>query len=151
MTGTITVSAVGTSAPPPTPPPTTPIEPSPESPSGQPLLGGSKGVKLASSQHGSSIHGAVAVAQAGAGGRLEIGVYATGASLAKTRHSTLLRVGRLVHTRVAAGNVPFVVKLDARARSALKRHRRLRLNLKITLTPFYGQPFTVTRTVIEHV
>jgi plastocyanin len=151
MTGTITVTAAGTPAAPPAAPPTTPIEPSPASPSGQPLLGGSKGVKLASSQHGSSIHGSVAVAAAGAGGRLEVGVYATGASLAKTGHSTLLRVGHLVHTGVAVGNVSFAVKLDARARSALKRHRRLRLTLKITLAPFYGEPFTVTRTVVERI
>jgi hypothetical protein len=151
MTGTITVTAAGTPAPAPTPPPTTPIEPSPGGPTGQPILGGSKGVKLANGQHGYSIHGSVAVAPAGAGGRLEIGAYATGASLARAGRPPLVRVGHLVHAAVVAGNVSFVVKLDAKARSALKRRRRLRLTLKITLAPFHGEPLTVTRTVLERV
>ena len=158
MTGTITVTAAGTPipTPTPTPPPTIPLEPGSESPIGQPLLGGSRGVKLPNSQRGSSIHGSVAIAQAGVGGRLEVRVYAAGASLvrtrhARTRHSSPVRVGRLVRTGVVAGNVPFIVKLDAVARRALKHDRRLGLTVKVTLTPPHGEPFTVTRAVVERV
>lgn len=148
MTGTITVTAAGTPAPTPTPPPTTPIEPSPTSPSGQPLLGGSKGVKLANSQRGSSIHGSVAVTHAGAGGRLEIGVYATGASLAAIHHPAGVRVGRLLRAAVRAGVVAFTTPLSARGRSALHRRHRLRVAVQIVLTPVAGAPESVSRSVV---
>jgi hypothetical protein len=55
-----------------------------------------------------------------------------------------------VRSSVSAGNVSFVVKLNAKTRNALKRHHRLALTVKITLTPIYGEPFSVTRTIVEH-
>jgi hypothetical protein len=81
---------------------------------------------------------------------LEIDVFAKSASLAKARHATQVRVGRFVGGSVSAGKLPFAVKLNARARSALKRHRRLALTVRIVLTPVYGEPFTITRGVVEH-
>ncbi len=133
-TGTTTTGTTTTS-------PTTPVGPS----SGPPLAGGPS---LRSPQRGGAVRGSLDISKAGAGDRLEIDVFAKRAALA--RHSTRVRVGRLVRGSVSAGNVSFVVKLDAHARRALRRQRRLALVVRITLTPFYGEPFTVTRTVVEH-
>jgi plastocyanin len=155
MTGTITVAAAGTPAPGPTPTPTptpttpvpTPVAPSPESPSGSPLVGGPS---LRSSQHGSSVRGSVQISKAGVGGRLEVDLLASGASLAKRGHSAQTRVGRLVRSSLYAGNVSFAVPLTAKAKSALRRHRRLALTVKIALTPPHGAPVSTTRSVVLH-
>jgi plastocyanin len=152
MIGTITVNAESpapttttapttTSAPTTTTPPTTPV------PSSSPLIGGPS---LRSSQRGGTVRGSLEVSQAGAGGRLEVDLFASSASLATARHSTLVRVGRLVRNSVSAGKVPFAVGLTPRARRALKRHHRVELTVKITLTPLLGPPFNLTRVVIEH-
>jgi plastocyanin len=148
MTGTVTVSATGTTttgttgAPTSTTPtgPTTPVEASP-------LL---RTPVLASSQRGGTIHGSLAISQAGAGDRLEVDVFAKSASLASAQRSKRVRVASLVRSSVPAGAVAFRVRLDAAARRALKRHRRLALLARITLTPLYGSPTVVTRTILEH-
>jgi plastocyanin len=150
MTGTITVNANGTTTT--TTPtttttttttPTTPVEP----PSGSPLVGGPS---LRSSHHGGSVKGSLDISKAGAGDRLEIDVFAMSASLAKTKHSSRVRVGQLIRGSVSAGRMPFAVRLNDRARRALKHHRRLALTVRITLTPSSGKPFSVTRAVVEH-
>jgi plastocyanin len=152
MTGTITVSSTGTTTATTTgttttsPTTTTTTTPS-ESPPGLPLVGGPV---LRASQRGGSVRGSLEIGKAGAGGRLEIDVLAKRASLAKAKRSPRVRVGRFVRGSVSAGEVPFVVKLDAAARRALLRHRRLALLVRITLTPSYGEPFTVTRAIVVH-
>jgi hypothetical protein len=151
MTGTITVNAESTTpttttAPTTTLPPTT-TTPTIPGPSSSPLI---VGPSLRSSQRGGTVRGSLQVSQAGAGGRLEVDLFANSASLATARHSTRVRVGRLVRNSVSAGNVPFAVSLTPRARRALKRHHRLELTVKITLTPLHGPPFNLTRVVIEH-
>jgi hypothetical protein len=128
--------------------PTTPGEPSHGS--GSPLEGGSRALKLASSQRGSTVHGSIRVSQAGSGGRLEVGLFAAAASLAKTGHSKQVRVGRLVRSSLKAGSVSFSVPLSAKGKAALRRHRRLALTVKITLTPQHGAAVTVTRVVVVH-
>jgi plastocyanin len=152
MTGSITVNASGTTTTTTTTPtttttttttPTTPIEPT----SGSPIVGRPS---LRSSQRGGSIKGSLDISKTGAGDRLEVDVFAKNASLAKAKHFGSVRVGRFVRSSVSAGKVPFVVKLNVKARNALKRHRRLALSVKIVLTPFYGEALTVTRTVVEH-
>jgi plastocyanin len=149
MKGTITVNPNGTTTPTPTTTttttstPTTPVEP----PSGSPLLGSPS---LRSSQSGGSVKGTLDISKVGAGDRLEIDVFAKSAFLAKAGHPTRARVGRLVRASVSAGKVSFVVKLNAKALKALKRHKRLALTVKITLTPVNGKPLTVTRSVVEH-
>jgi plastocyanin len=154
MTGTVTVSANGTTTtttatttPTPTTPttstPTGPVEPLP----GSPLL---RGPSLASRQRGGAVRGSLAISQAGEGDRLQVDLFATSAALGKARHRRRVRVGRLVRSSVSAGNVSFLVRLDAEARRALKRHRRLALIVRITLTPAHGTQASVTRTVIEH-
>jgi hypothetical protein len=126
--------------------PTTPSEPS----HGSPLEGGSRALKLAGSQRGATVHGHVKVSQAGAGGRLEVGLFATSASLAKAGHPAQVQVGELVRSSLKAGSVPFSVSLSARAKAALRRHRRLTLTVKITLTPQHGAAVMVTHGVVIH-
>jgi plastocyanin len=149
MSGTITVNASGTTTT--TTTTTTPTTTNPTTPGAAPSsspLVGSPSVRF--TQRGGSVKGSLDISQAGAGDRLEIDVFAKSASLARAKRSTPVRVGRFVRGSVSVGRMPFVVKLDARARSALKRHRRLALTVKIALTPFYGEPFAVTRGVVEH-
>jgi hypothetical protein len=126
--------------------PTTSSEPSHNSP----LEGGSRGLKLAGSQRGSAVHGSIKVSQAGSGGRLEVGLFAAGASLAQAGHSERVRVGRLVRSSLKAGSVSFSVPLSAKGKTALRRHRRLALMVKITLTPLHGAAVTATRGVVVH-
>jgi plastocyanin len=126
--------------------PTTPSEPS----HGSPLEGGSRPLKLAGSQHGSTVHGSIKVSQAGSGGHLEVGLFAAGASLAKAGHPAQVRVGRLVRSSLKAGRVSFSVPLSTKGKSALRRHRRLALTVKITLTPQHGAAVTVTGVVVMH-
>jgi plastocyanin len=149
MTGTITVNANGTTTTTTTTTPTTTTTTTttPEPPTGSPLVGNPS---LRSSQRGGSVRGSLNISKVGAGDRLEIDVFAKSASLAKARRSASVRVGRFIRSSVSAGAMSFSVRLSARARKALKRHRRLALTVKITLTPFYGEVFSVTRSVIEH-
>jgi plastocyanin len=151
MTETVTVSAGGTTTTTTTTTPTgtTPTGTVPgspvELPAGTALI---HSASLASIQRGGTVHGTVAVA--GAGGRLQVDLLATGVSLGKPHHPTRVRVGRLVREAVSAGEASFRVRLDAAARRALKRHRRLALVVRITLTPPHGTPSSITRTVVEH-
>ena len=129
-----------------TPTVTTPSEPS----HGSPLEGGSKALKLAGAQHGSTVHGSIKVSQAGSGGRLEVGLFAAGASLAKAGHPAQLRVGRLVRTSLKTGSVSFSVPLSAKGKAALRRRRHLTLTVKVILTPQHGTAVTLTRVVVVH-
>jgi hypothetical protein len=131
--------------------PTTTSEPS----HGSPLEGGSRALKLAGSQHGSTVHGSIKVSQAGSGGRLEVGLFAASASLAKATlakagHPAQVRVGRLVRSSLKAGNVSFSVHLSTKGKAALRRHQRLALTVKMTLTPIHGAAVTATRVVVMH-
>jgi hypothetical protein len=149
--GTGTTPTTPTTATPTTTTPPTPMMPGePSQGSGSPLEGGSKALKLAGSQHGSAVHGSIRVSQAGAGGRLQVSLFAAGASLAKARHSPQVRVGRLVRSALKAGSVSFSVSLSAKGKAALRRHRRLALMVKVTLTPQHGAAVTVTRKIVVH-
>ncbi len=145
-TGTTPTTTTTTTTPTSTMPP--PSEPSHSS--GSPLEGGSRALKLAGSQHGSTVHGSINVSQAGFGGRLEVGLFAASASLAKAGRSVQVRIGRLVRSSLKAGNVPFSVSLTAKGKASLRRHRRLALTVKITLTPLHGAAVTITRGVVVH-
>jgi hypothetical protein len=96
------------------------------------------------------VRGSVKISQAGVGGRLEVDLLASGASPAKAGHSPQVRVGRLVRTSLYAGTTSFAVPLNAKGKAALRRHRRLTLTVKITLTPVHGAAVTVTRGVVVH-
>ncbi len=153
----IVVEGAATGTTPTTPTTTTPTTTTPTTPTtpsepghGSPLEGGSKALKLAGSQRGSTVRGSIKVPQAGSGGRLEVGLFAADASLATAGHSGQVRVGRLVRSSLTAGSVSFSVPLSAKGKAALRHHRRLALTVKITLTPLHGAALTVTRGVVVH-
>jgi plastocyanin len=148
MTGTITVNANGTTTvtpPPPTPTtPTTTTTPT-KPPAGSPIVI----FRLRSHQRGGSVRGAITISGIGAGGKLEVDVFAPAASLSRARHPAGVRVGRFVRNAAPAGRIAFLVPLSARARRALRRHHRLALTVKIVLTPVGGQAKTLSRSVIQ--
>jgi plastocyanin len=143
-TGTTPTTTTPTTTTPTTP--TTPGEPS----QGSPLEGGSKALKLAAVQHGSSVRGSVEISQAGVGGRLEVDLLASGASLVKAGHPAQARVGRLVRFSLHAGKLTFALPLSAKGKAALRHHHKLALTVKLTLTPQHGAAVTVTRDVVVH-
>lgn len=74
---------------------------------------------------------------------------AKSASLARSkRGAKQATVGRLVRSSVPAGRASFSVALGARGKSALRRHHRLALTVKITLTPHMGKAAQLTRGVV---
>jgi plastocyanin len=155
MSGTITVNASGTTTATTTPTTTTTTTTGTTPPPGSessPLEGpASKSVQFAKSQHGDSVRGTVNLAQSAVGGRLEADVFAQSALLAKAKQRSPVRVGQLVRSRLGAGRLHISVALNAKARRALKRHRRLALTVKIVLTPASGEALSINRTVIQHV
>ncbi|MGO9322150.1 MAG: hypothetical protein ACLQBY_15295 [Solirubrobacteraceae bacterium] len=114
------------------------------------LLAGSESsaVTLATTQHGHSVHGSIDISHAGAGARLEVELLASGGSLASAGHSSHVQVGRVVRASVQAGAVTFTAALDAKARHALRTHRRLALSVRIVLSPAHGAGLTITRSVV---
>jgi plastocyanin len=136
MSGTVTVAAAG-AAPPPL--------------AASPLAGSaSEAVKLAPSQHGKTVRGSVAISSAGAGGRLQVELLASAASLARAGSAAQARVGRSVRASLPEGKVSFAVPLVARAKRALHRHGHLRLSVKVIVTPPSGPATTITRHVVMH-
>jgi hypothetical protein len=103
---------------------------------------------VAARQHGRSVRGSLVVSPAGAGGRLEVALLARGASLANVGRPPQVRVGRLVRASLRAGKVSFTVPISAKAKHALRLHRRLALTVAIVLTPAQGAAVTVTRSVV---
>jgi hypothetical protein len=115
------------------------------------LLAGSESsaVTVGATRHGASVHGSVDVAQGGAGGRLEVELLASRASLASAGHSAAqVQVGRAVRVSLRAGTVTFTVALDARARHALRVRGRLALSVEIVLAPAHGAAATITRHIV---
>jgi plastocyanin len=127
---------------PPSPEPLIPLAESPRT--GPPL----SGLSLRASQRGPSVRGSIDVSPAGAGGRLEVAMFATGASLAAVQHPAGVRVGRLLRSSVRAGVVKFTTPLSARGRAALHRRHRLALTVRIVLTPVSGAPATLTKSMV---
>jgi plastocyanin len=142
MKGTITASSTGTGTNPP-PPPGTP-GPQPGGPALQVL-------NIAKSQRGNHVKGSVDVSQAGAGGRLQVDLFATRAMLFGPGHAGKMRVGRLTRSSLSEGHVSFTVSLKGVARRALRREERLPLQVKVTVTPSEGNALRRTRAVILHV
>jgi hypothetical protein len=148
--GATTSTTPTTTTPTTTPTTTTPTPSEPGPGSGSPLEGGSKALKLAAVEHGSSVRGSVKISKAGVGGRLEVDLLASGASLARAGHSPQVRVGRVVRSSLYAGTTSFTVPLNAKGKAALRRRRRLTLTVKVTLTPQHGAAVTATRNVVVH-
>jgi plastocyanin len=143
MKGTITV---GSSGQPPGPPP-----PSGDA-SGSPLNGrASEAVRVAKRQRGATVRGTVDISQAGAGGRLEVLLFAKRAALSGKRAAGTTRVGRLVRSQLKAGKVSFAVALKGAARRGLKREGKLSLSVKLVVTPPGRAALTLKRGVVLHV
>jgi len=144
MKGTITVVAAAT----PTPTPTPGAYPTPTP---TPVPGGSSGdtptqttlagaVAIAKSQKGTRVRGSVKVKLAGS--RLEVSLWAPRNAISGGKSGKLVRIGRSTRSSTPAGTVSFAVGTDAKARSALRRHRRLSVTVSIALTPPGGHKLT---------
>jgi plastocyanin len=105
-------------------------------------------LRVASAQRGHVVRGSVAVSGAGRGSRMEVQLLATRASLAAAGATSLVSAGRLVRRSVPAGVVRFVVPLSARAIAAARRHGRLRLTLRLELTPSHGVAASASRSLV---
>jgi plastocyanin len=168
MTGRITVAADGTTTTTMTMPPTatTPVTQAPGTPGtgagpeapgaggapqahSSPLAAGAGAVKLAASQHGSSVRGSVLIAAPGAGGTLLIELRATHEELAGDARTSAVLIGH-ARVRTRPGRVAFAVVLDSAARRALARAHRLRVNVKLVLTPLSGAGVSLVRSVVLH-
>jgi plastocyanin len=133
MKGTITVGSSETPPPPP-PPPGGPVE--------SPLRGpASSAVKLAKSQHGTSVKGSVALSQAASGGKLNVTLLAKKGG----------RVGRLTRLYLKPGRLSFSVPLKARGRRMLKASKKLPLTVQIVVTPPGRAALTLRKGVVLHV
>jgi hypothetical protein len=137
MKGKIIVTGSGT--PPPSPPPT--------GSSAGPAL---KSLRVARRQRGRFVRGSVDVSQAGAGGRLQVDLFATRAKLFGAGHPGKMRVGRLVRSSLPEGHVLFKVALTRAARQALSLDQRLPMQVKVTVTPPQSATMRQARTVIVH-
>ncbi|MGA7704232.1 MAG: hypothetical protein WB998_04985 [Solirubrobacteraceae bacterium] len=119
---------------------TTSSSPSPGQPTTElapgPLFGS---VKLASTQHGGVVRGSMVVSSAGSGGQLQVELFTKGVAAP---------VGRLVRSSLREGKLTFVLTLNSRGKATRRRHRRLALTVKITLTSLHGAAATVTRGVV---
>jgi plastocyanin len=159
MSGTITVNPTGTTTTTTTPTGTTTVTPpggTMSTPAGGSVPGGSPSagpavgvVSLSATQRGRTVRGSLEVPVADAGGRLEVDLLSKRASLARSGGAAI-RVGRLLRSSLRAGRLSFSVPLNARARVALVRHRRLQLTVKIVLTPSQGSPSSTTRSIVLH-
>jgi plastocyanin len=141
MKGTITVSSGGATNPPP------PSTGGSESPLNGPA---SRALRIAKSQRGGSVRGSIDLSQAGAGGKLEVDLFARRASLLGTGKSGTARVGRLVRSKLRAGRVSFTVAIKRLARRALRSHERLALTVRVTVDPLGQKALKLTRKVVLH-
>jgi plastocyanin len=145
MTGKITVVAPSPSA---TPTPT--AEPGGASPTPTPTPGPggttvmqttlAGAVAIAKSQKGTRVRGSVQVKLAGS--RLEVSLWTPRSALSRGKSGKLMRIGRQTRASTPAGKINFAVGTDAKARSALRRHRRLSVTVSIALTPPGGHKLT---------
>jgi hypothetical protein len=103
-----------------------------------PLFGS---IKLASPPHGAVVHGSLEVSSVGSEGRVQIELLTKGAAAP---------VGKFLRSSLHAGKLTFALSLSAKGKAALRRHRRLALTVKITLTPLHGAAVTITRVVVVH-
>jgi len=107
--------------------------------------------QLASTQKGGVVRGSVEISRSGVGGRLQIELLAASASLAKAKknkHGAPVRVGTLVRTGLRAGKVSFSVMLSPRAEGAVRRHHRLAVTVKLTITPTHGKALVMSRSAV---
>jgi hypothetical protein len=66
---------------------------------------------------------------------------------AQFARAKLVLAGRGLQRGVARGKRRFYAKLNAKAKRALKKHGKLRLTVRLTITPPGGSPVTASRKV----
>jgi plastocyanin len=135
MTGSVTVLAAGSAPPPPPPPPPPAV-----------LGAAAKGLKVVAQQRGTRVRGTVKVARDSS--RLLVRAFARRSALSGGRSNAQVEVGRQLRSSVSATTVTFAAALNATARRALRRSRRLSISLRLTVTPDEGKAYTATRTVV---
>jgi len=118
-----------------TPTPAPEAEPGPER---QITLAGA--VAIPRSQTGTRVRGSVQVKLPGS--RLDVSLWAPRKALSGGKSGALVRIGRQTRASAPAGKLNFAVGTDAKARSALRRHRRLSVTVSIALTPPGGHKLT---------
>lgn len=90
----------------------------------------------------------MSVAQAGS--RLEVQLFANGASIATGSHAGKALVGRLVKSKLSAGRFAFKVAINSKARRALTHAGHLQLSVKVLLAPQHGKGQSRTLNVTLH-
>jgi plastocyanin len=113
-----------------------------------PLAGGAGALALAGRARASAVHGSLEISAAGAGGTLEVALFASRASLVRGGRASKVRVGRLLRDSLTAGRMSFAVALDAQARAALRRHHRLVLTVRVLLRPLRSATVTLSRNLV---
>lgn len=148
MTGTVVVSSTGTTTVTTTTGTTTNTPPPSEE---SPLVGSAaQAVKIAKSQRGGSVHGSIDLSPGAVGSRLQVDLFARSTALTGAKRNVRVRVGHLLRSSVSAGRFTFSVPLNATARRALKRRRRLAVSVEVLLAPVTGKALSISRTVVEH-
>ena len=144
---TVTVSEAGDEPTTPTPPGAPAPTPSPApAPVGPPPhrtpAPAAHAPDLQRTQRSTVVHGEIKISRAHS--RLQVELLAAKHALGHRGHGHL-RVGRLVKT--ASDHAEFALALSAAARRALRRHGKLALEVRITVTPATGTRYTTTRRV----
>jgi plastocyanin len=153
MTGVIHVVAPGQPTPTATATPTaTPVASATPGPGGggsTPNPSGSGGntaspsqlkLSVAKAQTGGTLRGNVMVEKAGS--KVAVSVWAAKSALQHSSSKKLVQVGHVTRTKAPAGRLTFKVVINSKARSALRRHRRLSVTVEIALTPPGGHELT---------
>jgi plastocyanin len=100
------------------------------------------GLKIAKTQRGVKVGGSIA--DLAAGSDLKIDITAKSSAL---KTSASIRVGRLTKSSLAAGTYKFSIKLNSKARAAIKKKGKLAVSVKFKLTPPGAPTVTATRSV----
>jgi plastocyanin len=120
----------------------------PAGPGGAPPGSLLRSLRLAKTQHGSSVHGQVSVSHAAAGGKLEIELFASSAGGASGARAPGALVGKLVRKHAKAGTVSFAVPLNGAGKRALRRRHELSITVEIVLHPRHGSSASVAGHVL---
>jgi hypothetical protein len=104
-------------------------------------------VVVAKLQIGAVVRGAVTVSVTGAGGSLEVQVFAAHSAVFGSGAGRV-RVGKLVRHSLHAGKQSFNVSLSAAAGRALRRRGHLSLTVQITVASPTRTAVTVTRSIV---
>jgi plastocyanin len=114
--------------------------PNPGSPNSNNATPSQLKLSVAKSQKGTKVKGNVTVEKAGS--KLVVSIWAAKNVLQHSSSKKLVAIGQATRTKAPAGKVTFSVTANAKARSALRRHRRLSVTVVIALTPPGGHELT---------